>query len=136
MNISTQIIEIIDALCEKLGIVIDWTADNIWPYVQSLCKKFIVFEISTSIFWIAFVLFICAVLWIVTAILCAKARKLEWDEYADVSTVAVIGLVVSIIWSVITIIVVGVQVYDIIEASHFPEKAIYDYIVRKIQMHS
>ena len=31
MTVSEQIIQVIDALCEKFGIAIDWTTQNIIP---------------------------------------------------------------------------------------------------------
>ena len=31
MNISQQIIEVLNALSEKVGIAIDWTSENILP---------------------------------------------------------------------------------------------------------
>lgn len=39
MSISNEIIRVIDDLCEKLGIAIDWTADNILPILKSLCEN-------------------------------------------------------------------------------------------------
>lgn len=33
MEVSKQIIEVLDNLCEKFGVVIDWNAKNVLPYV-------------------------------------------------------------------------------------------------------
>ena len=52
ITISKQIIEILDYLGEKFGIAIDWSADNVIPYIQTLCEKYIKWEISTSITWL------------------------------------------------------------------------------------
>lgn len=65
MNVSDQIIQVLDALCDKFGIAIDWTANNVIPQLEVLCKKFIRFEICTSIFWIVFGTVLLAVSWIV-----------------------------------------------------------------------
>ena len=48
MTVSNQIIAVLDAICEKFGIVIDWTASNIMPYLQDLCKRIVTYEIATS----------------------------------------------------------------------------------------
>lgn len=49
MTVSNQIIAVLDAICEKFGIVIDWTASNIMPYLQDLCKRIVTYEIATSV---------------------------------------------------------------------------------------
>lgn len=128
MDISNEVISILDDLCKKFGIAIDWTAQNILPYLETLCKKFITFEIQTSIFWIAFMGITCAICWIITAILSRKASKLKWDSYKYTVTVAMGAIVVSAVWSLISLIVIGVQIYDIVETTTFPEKTLYDYI--------
>lgn len=48
MTVSKQIIEVIDALCEKFGVAIDWTAENVLPYLATLCEKLIKYTIFTS----------------------------------------------------------------------------------------
>ena len=35
---SEQIIEVLNALCEKFGIAIDWTAENVMPYLTDLAE--------------------------------------------------------------------------------------------------
>lgn len=41
MQVSNQIIEVLDYLCSKIGITIDWTESNVLPYVQTLLEKYI-----------------------------------------------------------------------------------------------
>lgn len=33
---ANEIIKVLDALCEKFGIVVDWTGTNIMPYVETI----------------------------------------------------------------------------------------------------
>lgn len=35
MTVSDQIINVLDALCEKFGLVIDWTSENVVPYLTT-----------------------------------------------------------------------------------------------------
>lgn len=130
MTTSEQIIQVINALCEKLGIAIDWTAENIMPQIEMLCTKFIHFEICISIYWVCFMFALCLICWIPTIVLCHKAQNLDspWDEYDGVTFGAIACLIVSIIVSITAICVIGIQIYDIVEATTFPEKVIYEYI--------
>ena len=52
MSFSSQFIEVLDALCEKFGIAIDWTSQNVVPYVTELATRIIAYEIWTSAAWI------------------------------------------------------------------------------------
>lgn len=54
MNVSEQIIQVIDALCNKFGIAMDWTGENVIPYFETLCEKLIKYEIATSLASITF----------------------------------------------------------------------------------
>lgn len=49
---SEEIIKVLDNLCEKFGIAIDWTSQNVVPYLKELVGRFINYEVVTSIFWI------------------------------------------------------------------------------------
>lgn len=127
MSFSKEIIAIIDNLCQKFGIAIDWTAENVMPYLTDLAERFIRFEIQTSIFWMALMVGVCIILWVATLVLYHKANTHGWDF-----EIFIIACVISAFWSVATIVVIGVQVYDILTAINIPEKLIYDYITNAI----
>ena len=109
---ADEIIKVLDDLCKKFGIVIDWTSSNVIPYLEELCGKFIKWEIGTSIAWI--------VISIIVAILFLIFAKIsDWDE----TMCLFMGCVIFVAF-----IIIGFQIFDIIECYTFPEKAIYDYI--------
>ena len=55
---KNAIIETLDYLFEKFGIAIDWTAENVMPYVQELAEKIVTCNIVSD----AVVIFITALL--------------------------------------------------------------------------
>ena len=112
MQVSDEVIKILEYLCDKIGVTIDWTNNNVLPYLEQLCGKFVKWEIGTSIAWI--VLTIIAV--IITLIF---SKVVDWEGVESV-----------IFWCVVVaaVIVIGCKTFDIIECYTFPEKAIYDYI--------
>ena len=115
MQISKEVIEILEYLCDKIGLTIDWTSNNVLPYVEQLCAKFIKWEIGTSICWIAIMLLL-----IIVGLIFSKVVDLCGMEKCIFGALVIVGLMV-----------IGIQAFDIIECYTFPEKAIYDYI----QMH-
>lgn len=46
---SDEIIKVLDALAEKFGIAVDWTRQNIQPYIEDLCHRIVGYELTTSI---------------------------------------------------------------------------------------
>ena len=116
MNVSDQIIAVLDDLCRRFGIAIDWTAGNMMPYLEELATKFVAFETETSWFWIYFILALTVICWIIFAVIVGV--------YHGMTEEATIILVVAIAVTLVDIAVVGVQIYDIITCDVFPEKII------------
>lgn len=117
ITISSQIIEVLNYLGEKFGIAIDWSSQNIMPYIYELCGKFISWEIATSWMWIVLggIFLIAGIFFIVYEIVS------DWNSEA---VLCIFGIVLTIIGFCI----ISTQVYDIITATYFPEKTIFDYI--------
>lgn len=112
MQISDEIIKVLEYLCMKIGLTIDWTSSNVLPYIEQLCEKFIKWKIGTSITWIGI-----AIIATIIALIFSKVIVLD-------------GFEKIIFWCIVcvAIYVIGNQVFDIVECYTFPEKAIYDYI--------
>lgn len=121
---NNTIIEILNYLGEKFNIAIDWTSENVVPYIQELFNKFIQWEISTSIAWIIIAVAVAIVLWATFALLRHSDKKNDVN-YND-GTIAV-GICAAIA-TIIALIVICFQTFDIIECKAFPEKALLDYI--------
>ena len=135
MTVSEQIIQVIDALCEKFGMAIDWTSANVIPYVAMLCEKLIAYEIWTSVMWIV----VMTTMTIVSIPIIKRFAPMfkkgleEQPWYEDgwywAIAFAVIGLAVLY---VATFIVIVVQVEDIVKCVTFPEMYIFEYVQRMI----
>lgn len=118
MNFSEQVINILNDLANKFGIAIDWSAENILPYLQDLGGRIINYEISTSIVWIVISLFLIAVLGVIIYFDIKKFN--EVTEYG-LSVICAILIGVNLIG-------IGFQSFDIIKAKTVPETIIMDYV--------
>lgn len=49
---SAQIIEVLNDICEKFGIAVDWTSKNVQPYLKELMTKCINYKLATDIVWL------------------------------------------------------------------------------------
>ena len=119
MSFSSQFIEVLDALCEKFGIVIDWTSQNVVPYLTDLAARIITYEIWTSVAWIVIAAIVFLIGWKMTKNMC-KEDRFDADRIA--------GWGIRIIIGIICFTFIGFEVFDIIEAVALPEKTLYDFI--------
>lgn len=74
MNISKEILNTIDGLGERFGVVIDWSKENVYPQVVDLCERFIHYKLACQ--WVWFALFaIILTIGIVLIVMMAKDRR-------------------------------------------------------------
>ena len=122
MQANEQIIDVLEYLCKKIGVTIDFTNKNILPYVNQLCEKYINWEIASSVTLIVIgiiagigVYFLCKWLY--------KKGKEENEEAYHEFMAIIIAIFLGF-----AILVIFPAIFNIIECVTFPEKAIYDYV--------
>lgn len=125
-----EVIKILNALCEKFGIAMDWSSQNIVPYIQLLSKRCVNYEIGTSIMWlvIGVIMIITGFLLIKYVLLNRKIIKEIKDGYCDIDDFSAICILVIVICLVFGIYLVIQETYDIITCFTFPEKIIFNQI--------
>ena len=125
MTVSGEIIKVLDDLCRRFGIAVDWTSENVLPYLQDLCSRYIQYEVFTSIAWCALpavVFVISGLLWVISNI---TYKKVGGDLAGGIS---VISSTVFFVTIVIGFLICSAQAFDIIECYTIPEKVILEYI--------
>ena len=130
MTVSDQMIAVLDEFCAKFGIAIDWTSENILPYVKELLGKFITYEIVTSVIWIVIGSIGLVATYALRKKYCKKnaiKSTTNWDDTTFVLTVLLIIALLAIIPMVL------VQIFDIATCLTFPEKIIFNTVTHLIQ---
>lgn len=128
MKVSDQIIQVLDALCEKFGLAVDWTNANVVPYLTELCSRVCTYEIATSIFWM-----IIGVIMIIGSIAYHRyswKNPIDWDEW-DITIQqfnAIASVVILVIFGVAGIAMICTQALDIIQATCVPELTIIEKV--------
>lgn len=49
---SEEIIKVLDKLVEKFGIAIDWTSQNVLPYLQELFGRYAKYFVTSCVIWL------------------------------------------------------------------------------------
>lgn len=136
MQVSDQIIQVLDYIGEKLGVSIDWTSENVMPYVQILCDKYIRWEIVTSIIWliIGIILFVLAIASFRAGKSYSKKYDLynenhnEFRKYMYYDCHSVLFFILFGLLLLICISVILEQVFDIVKCICFPELQLFEYV--------
>lgn len=112
---SSEVITILDELCARFGIAIDWTSENVIPQLEIIADKLVRYECATSIMLLVF----GAILIAVGVALVIADIKLYWDGFG-----VFLGIVIIVGGAIISIN----QIIDIIACNTFPEKILIDYL--------
>ncbi|MBZ9693214.1 hypothetical protein [Clostridium sp. M14] len=127
MQFSEQVIQIMDKLCEKFGIVLDWSSANVFPYIQELSNRLIKYEVFTSLIWI-----ILSILMISASYLfLIKSTKIyknnnKYNTFNE--ELFVLSIVLFMFCSIFGIGIILIQSFDIVQALTIPEKTIIEYL--------
>lgn len=125
---STEVIKVLEYLGDKLGIAIDWTAENVIPYAEELFKRYVTLEIvSASIGTIiGFGLAITAIVLIIKLIKGyikyenTQKRNLLWERFGP-SGLGVAALAIAITCGMFAIPVIGCNISSLLEWIIIPE---------------
>lgn len=129
--VSDQIIKVLDNLCDKFGIAIDWSSRNVQPYLEQLISKCVDYKFVTGVIWlcVAALLLIAGIVLLVFAFKTKNSHK-TYDYWDDTEIGLAIFSVVSFILCILICIFVIPQV---IACKVFPEKVILDMIQSYLQ---
>ena len=117
MSFSENFINIMDAIGKQLGIVIDWTSQNVVPYMEQLSQRIINYEISMSVFYI----FICIISAVVGRNIFKTGKRMFSDEGDEFG---MFPLVIGFIILLGAIIAMGEYLKDVITALTLPENSL------------
>lgn len=108
-------------LAEQFGLALDFSKENVIPYLQQLAERVVKYETCQSIFWLVFgtILLLVGIVMIVLAI----KNVITWDEDTIIGFI-IVGFVLGLIGS----FVVCQQISDLILCKYLPEKILLRYV--------
>lgn len=134
MSFSEQFKEIFNFLFEKIGVAVDWTQENIIPYIMDLCKRYVAYNIVETVLWILFgIALIIGVIILFRVIIkdrakCESKKKdtVFWDYYsynknADAGFGAVFSLVFGSVFFIFGIVMCCFGVSELLKWCLVPE---------------
>ena len=125
IKISEAIIKVLDNLATKFGIVIDWSSQNIVPYLQEVVGRCVNYKMYTAIMWI--------VVMIVMIIIDCLIFKIFWNIYIrdkcfkTKDNLLFASMVCGSVMLFLFVFVI-LNANTIIACVTFPEKIVLDYL--------
>ena len=125
---SQEIIKVLEYLGDKLGIAIDWTAENVIPYAEQLFKRYVTLKITSA----SIGTFIGLALAVTTIVLFIKVIKgytkyentqkknLLWERYGP-SSMGAVAISVAIVCGVFAVPIIGCNISSLIQWIIVPE---------------
>ena len=129
--VSNQIIEVLNDICNKFGLAIDWTSKNVQPYLQELMGKCVAYKFANAIIWLT-VGILCGVAGAVFVKLAIgnwkKYKKEGWLSGYDIA--AIWQAMVGGCFLAVCIIMIVYNVEMIMTCKIFPEKVVLDMLTQ------
>lgn len=108
--VSEEVIKVLDYLADEFGIAIDWTSENILPYIQDLVVRIKMYSITIDIIW-----FVVGIIAVVIGILLFR-YVIKHDDDLDCDSTATLtctGLILTISGLVLLFVFGSMLVRDI-----------------------
>ena len=127
---SEEIIKVLDELGKRFGVVIDWSNQNIIPYLQELLKRFICYRNITACVWIiiSIAMTISGVVMIKFLNKWKKSDNYDKDYCSDDDMLATLGYIFSICIIALGIGLIIGNMFGIVKNICMPEMVVYEYI--------
>lgn len=124
VSVSNEIIKVLDYLFEKFGIAVDWTSDEIIPYLQTLGEHIVQYKLANAIF-VSAILVIAGLIGM--RLFCKMVKKYNSDDEDLNELDCVLGWLGGIIGAIL-LIIACVTINSAIKCLTLPEVVILDYI--------
>lgn len=125
---SEEIIKVIDELGKRFGIVIDWSNQNIVPYLQELLKKFICYRNITACVWIIISIAMTISGVVMIRFLNKWIKSEDFNSDYDNEGLAIVGYAFSIFIIALGIGLIIGNILGIVKNICMPEMVVYEYI--------
>lgn len=115
ITFAKDLIDVLDYVGDKLGATIDWSSNNLVPYLQELGEKIVNYKAGLAWFYIG----LAGLLAVIALILLIVSGLNCWNE----------GLLfASVCFFAAAIVIAIINARTLVTCNTFPEKVILDYL--------
>lgn len=122
MLFNEYLMELIDNFAKGMGVVIDWTSNNIIPYIQDLLNRYVSYQITMCSIGVGL-----SFLGIIATIILLRLTYLLIERETLVFIATMIGAIVIGVLSIQGLIILVPQLFELI---FIPEIYMYQQLLR------
>lgn len=130
--VSEEIIKILDDLGNRFGVAIDWSSQNVLPYLQDLMERFIKLKNTEAIIWIIFSIIILIISFVLiyksvkTIIKHSKEDPYYEFFYDDCGKFLILTIFGA--FALVFFIVLMNSIFNLVQNIYMPELSVLEYI--------
>ena len=133
---DNEIISAIDTLCEKFGIAIDWSTENVFPAVQELISRYSKYLFINNIYGIilsSIGMIVCSI--IVIKVIRAFSEKKPWtiNKHENLSDLATTFFLIGGFGGIISIVAVLKMIHNLLKINIIPEIYVLEEILKLLE---
>ena len=133
---DNEIISAIDTLCEKFGIAIDWSTENVFPAVQELISRYSKYLFINNIYGIilsSIGMIVCSI--IVIKVIKAFSEKKPWtiNKHENLSDLATTFFLIGGFGGIISIVAVLKMIHNLLKINIIPEIYVLEEIWKLLE---
>lgn len=117
---SSEVSEVLNTLGEKFGLFVDWSQQNVQPYIEDLMQRVVQYNLAINICWlvVSTILFVIGIISISRII--KRVRSVDGIPI-DEEPIAVATAVISFFGIIIGITMIPISIGYIFQCLYLPE---------------
>ena len=131
---SEEIIKVLDELCKRFGIAVDWTSQNVMPYLQLIADKIIKLEIAEAIMGIMYAFIFLGIAFGLYPFAKFCFKKYEEDTWSCWNIGGTFSYIGTVFFAIVFLVMSMANIWSIVECIVFPEKVVFDFVRHYIEI--
>ena len=129
---SSEVSEVLNTLGEKFGLFVDWSQQNVQPYIEDLMQRVVQYNLAINICWlvVSTILFVIGIISISRII--KRVRSVDGIPI-DEESIAVATAVISFFDIIIGITMIPISIGHIFQCLYLPEMVFIEELKSLIQ---
>lgn len=132
---DNKVIEVLDYMCDKIGVAIDWTAENVMPQVTEFMSRYRIYGITTGAIWIAiflpvaiFAICFLKTIWKNIITENENSRWYQWHIHYSTEGIVFVWTAIMVFLTVIAIVSIISNAFSIAKWIVIPEVQFLDVL--------
>ena len=117
---NSEVSEVLNALGEKFGLFVDWSQQNVQPYIEDLMQRVVQYNLAINICWLVVSIFFFIIGVIFISRIIKRVNSVDGIPI-DEEPIAIVTTVLSIFSIIMGVLLIPVTIGEIFQCLYLPE---------------